>query len=389
MKKDRFNRRDFIKTGAAGVAGAHLFSSCAQHKTSLNPPCDELRVKKYNDLGATGLKVSDVSLGGAREDSVLRYALDKGINLYDTAEQYFNGQHEADYGRAFKDVRDKVIVVTKHVHGMTRKISKKDVIDRFDASLKRMGWEYIDIAMIHHLDDPKTLENQELLSGYEALKKAGKFRFFGFSTHKAEPVCEAAFDTGLFSVMLLIYNSMQYPNRSKIITKAKKLGVGVLAMKTMMGRRQDRIVELINEKTSFSQAAIKWALTDEAISSVCISMRTFEHVDEYLKASGKTLTPDDEAVLQKYIAAVDNKVCRVGCDLCLSSCPSNVAIHDIMRFGMYYKNYGDEKKALQEYANLDHKASDCKQCEGRCSRACPHGLQIQDRMIRYDEMLRI
>ena len=260
--KDSMNRRRFLKAGALSITGAPLLAGCASSPKDGKCPSSETisdptpetdpaktspgissatessespRILKFNPLGDTGLMVSDISLGGAREASVLRYALDRGVNLYDTAEQYFSGQHEADIGRAFRDVRDRVIVVTKHLHGMTHRITKKDVIDRFDASLKRMGFDYIDVAMIHHLDDPKTLENEELLDAYDALKRAGKYRFLGFSTHKAEDICPAAFDSGLFEVMLLIYNSVQYPDRSEMITRARELGIGVMAMKTMAG----------------------------------------------------------------------------------------------------------------------------------------------------------
>ncbi|MFH2000507.1 MAG: aldo/keto reductase [Planctomycetota bacterium] len=397
MTRNKMNRRGFLKAGAMGLAGAPFLSGCSAPNTpdsttaAPKPVKEEVRVRKYNVLGKTGLNVSDISLGGAREPSVLHYALDKGINLYDTAEQYFQGEHEADLGRAFKHVRDKVFIITKHTHGLTGKITRQNIIDRFDASLRRMESDYVDIAMLHHVADPEIFQNEEILSAYETLKKAGKFRFLGFSTHDADRVCDAAYASGLFSVMLLIYNSIQFPNRSELITRAKEHGIGVLAMKTMMGRQQDRIVGLVNDRTTFSQAAMKWALTDPGVTSVCISMRTFEHIEEYLQASGKTLTPEDEAVLGKYVAAVDHEYCRIGCTACLESCPQKIAIHDIMRFGMYYENYGDEKKALLEYAALEKKrrADACSDCTGLCESACPHSLSIRERLMRYDSLLRI
>jgi aryl-alcohol dehydrogenase-like predicted oxidoreductase len=384
MKKNDINRRRFL----LGLAGAPLIGGCAT--TGKEEKAEEARIVKYNTLGKTGLKVSDISLGAATEASVLHYAYDRGINLYDTAEQYNNGQHEVDLGKAFKTKRDKVIVINKHLHGFTSKISRKDVIDRFDASLKRMDTDYIDIAMIHHLADTETIGNEELMGAYETLKKQGKFRHFGFSTHDTEKVCPAAIASGLFEVMLVIYNGVQYPNRSEMITRARESGIGVLAMKTMAGRQQDRIKELVGEKTTFSQAAIKWALTDPSVDSVLISMRTFEHIDEYLPASGKSLTEADGKVLEKYTAAVDQHYCRIGCTACQARCPHSVAVNDIMRFGMYYENYGEEKQALQEYAALDDacKAEACRTCSGECEAACPHRLSIRERLVKYDHLLR-
>ena len=123
------DRRDFLKAGAMGLAGSSLLTGCTGARKELGTgPAVGGGVRKYNTLGRTGLKVSDVSLGAACEKPVLRYALDRGINLYDTAEQYHSGQHEAYIGEAFRDVRDQVIVVDKHVHGLAAEISRQDVI---------------------------------------------------------------------------------------------------------------------------------------------------------------------------------------------------------------------------------------------------------------------
>ena len=189
----------------------------------------------------------------------------------------------------------------------------------------------------------------------------------------------------------MIYNSIQYPQRSELITKARKAGIGVMAMKTMAGRQQDRVAELVNEKRTFSQAAITWALTDPSVDSVLISIRTFEHVDEYLQASGKKLTEGDQKVLALYNRAVDNQFCRIGCTTCQSSCPYEVAIGDIMRYGMYFENYGEQKQAMLEYSALPRamKAEVCAGCDGPCEAGCPHRLAVPERLRYYDRLLRV
>ena len=88
---------------------------------------------------------------------------------------------------------------------------------------------------------------------------------------------------------------------------------------------------LVNEKTTFSQAAIKWALTDPSLDSVLISIRTFEHVDEYCRASGQSLTSADEAVLGKYETAVNNQFCRIGCTTCHGTAGPNAPFHGLRR----------------------------------------------------------
>ena len=398
------NRRRFLAAGAAGLMGAHAVTHAADQEQEKpitgKDDLDDLdldfldeeqpKIRKYNVLGKTGLKVSDISLGSAREASVFHYALDRGINFFDTAEVYYQGRHETDLGKALRPVRDKVVVTTKHFHGNPKKITKKKVIEKFDKSLKRLGFDHVDIAMLHCVDKPELFACEELLAAYEELKKAGKYRHLGFSTHEAEKICPVAFATGLFEVMMVIYNSVQYPERSRMIDEARKKGIGVIAMKTMMGREQDRIAELVNERNTFSQAAIKWALTDPGVQNVVISMRTFEHVDEYLKASGGKLTDADQEVLKKYVKAVDDRYCRIGCGTCAAACPHRVAVNDVMRFGMYFENYGEEQRAMQDYARLreSRRAAPCATCEGMCGKACPHGLDVRDRLVRYDGLLR-
>ncbi|MBU0756274.1 MAG: aldo/keto reductase [Planctomycetes bacterium] len=397
MRKSDFNRRRFLKAGVLGILGAGALSSSRAPgqeddlDLDFEMESEAPRIQKYNILGSTGLKVSDISLGMAREPSVLHYAYDQGINFFDTAESYYEGQHELDIGQAFKKIRDKVVITTKHHFGDGTRVKKQEILDRFDESLKRLGFDFVDIAMWHQADSPALFKNEEILSAYEALKKAGKYRHLGFSTHSAEQICPLAYETKLFSNMMVIYNSVQNPERSEIITQAKKLGIGVIAMKTMMGREQDNVAELADERTTYSQAAVKWALTDEAVTSVVLSMQSYEHIDEYLKASGRKLTQQDEQVLKKYVKAVDDRYCRVGCKDCLAACPHRVAIHDVMRFGMYYENYSQEKHAMQQYARLNERerATACKTCSGLCEGACPHNLSIRDRLVRYDGLLRI
>lgn len=406
MSDADLRRRGFLKAGTFGLFGlgaAMRMNPRANAQDTGEPgqeegsdfdfDFDEIEapsIQQYNALGKTGLKVSDISMGMAREESVYHYALDRGINLFDTAESYYQGQHEKDIGRAFKKVRDKVVIMTKHFFGKPERITKKKVIKRFDASLKRLDFDCVDIALWHEVADPALFECDELLGAYDDLKKAGKLRFLGFSTHKPDIICPVAFKDKRFSVMMGIYNSVQNPKRSKWITKAKGLGIGVITMKTMMGQEQDKLTELADDRSTYSQAAIKWALTDKSVSSVMITMRTFEHIDEYLQASGQKLTKQDTDVLKKYVKAVDNRFCRIGCSTCLASCPHDVKIHDIMRFGMYYENYGEHGRAKLDYARMKdrYRANPCGTCEGYCESGCPHRLGIRERLLRYDNLLR-
>ncbi len=159
---------------------------------------------KYINLGSTGLKVSQLCLGcmtfGVPERGdhtwtlpedqtrpLIREALDLGINFFDTANVYSDGTSEEIVGRALKDFarRDEVVLATK-VHGPMSKapngrgLSRKAVFDAIDASLKRLGTDYVDLYQIHRWDYATPIE--ETLEALHDVVKAGKARYLGASS---------------------------------------------------------------------------------------------------------------------------------------------------------------------------------------------------------------
>lgn len=156
----------------------------------------------YTNLGNTGLKVSRICLGCMtfgdkkwrewvieEEDSrtVIKQALDLGINFYDTANMYSLGASEEIVGRALKDFakRDEVVLATKVFFPMNDKpnqggLSRKHIFASIDASLKRLGTDYVDLYQIHRLDPATPIE--ETLEALHDVVKSGKARYIGASS---------------------------------------------------------------------------------------------------------------------------------------------------------------------------------------------------------------
>jgi predicted aldo/keto reductase-like oxidoreductase len=118
-----------------------------------------------------------------------------------------------------------------------------------------------------------------------------------------------------------------------------------------------------------------------------ISFFEMQHVDEYLNASGKPLTPGDLAVLEEYDRQILGTHCAPHCGACLDSCPEGLAIHDVLRHRMYFEDYGDEKEAMRLYAALEKNASVCTGCSGPCLGSCPTGIPIPERARGAHELL--
>jgi len=250
------------------------------------------KVKTYNPFGKTGLKVSDVSCGAISlfEPNVLRYAYECGVNYFDTAEGYLRTKSESFIGQALKDVRDQVIITTKHWQDFSSKIEKARVIERVEASLKRLQTEHLDVALVHNVDDlTPLLKNEELLSAYDQLKKDGKVRFTGFSTHNAKVTLKQALETDFPQVVLVIYNHMEGPQIEPLIKEVRKKGIATVAMKVMAGGAQGNLKSLVNQEVSYPQASIRWVLSNPDVDCCIPTMSSYAHVEEYIAASGKPL----------------------------------------------------------------------------------------------------
>jgi predicted aldo/keto reductase-like oxidoreductase len=115
-------------------------------------------------------------------------------------------------------------------------------------------------------------------------------------------------------------------------------------------------------------------------------------IDEYLYASGKKLDADELALLEKYDRLVSADYCRPGCGECLDSCPYDVAVDDVLRYTMYYDNYGQEREASRLYGRMveqrGYGTEVCLGCSAPCQAACPQDLPIREKLVRADRILR-
>jgi len=392
----KINRRNFLTAFSSGVLGLGLTKHTkakTKRSGSFQSGSDELKIKKYNPLGNTGLKVSDVSCGAISffEPTVLRYAYDLGVNYFDTAESYLRTKSETFIGQALSDIRDKVIITTKHAQGGRTPITKDSIIQRIEASLKRMQTDYIDIAMIHGVSDLKLFDNQELMSAYAQLKKEGKIRFTGFSTHNAQVILKQALDRDFAEVILVIYNHLEGKEIEPLITDVRDKGIGVVAMKVFAGGKQGNLKDFVNKDVSYPQAAIRWVLSNPKIDTCIPTMSSYSHVEEYVETSAQPLNRLDLQIIAEYQRQAKEHYCRVSCSECLSVCPQHVAINDVLRYQMYFSDYRMEKEAMRYYGELDSrkKPVSCVSCSGQCERACPHGLKVKEKLIRAHEVLNV
>ncbi|KHD44067.1 aldo/keto reductase [Streptococcus hongkongensis] len=317
---------------------------------------------EYITLGQTGLKVSPLCLGcmsfGDRskgfhsgwlldeEDSrkIIKKALDMGINFFDTANTYAAGTSEEYLGRAIRDFadRDEIVIATKVYFGdgqhpenrNTRGLSRKAIFTQVEASLKRLGTDYIDILYIHRWDYHTPIE--ETMAALNDLVRAGKVHYLGASAmyawqfQKAQYMAEKNGWTK-FSVMQNHYNMLYREDEREMIPFCKDSGVALVpysplaagrvvrdwdadtkrsktdeTAKSKYDKTEDQDKEIVKQvavlaeelDVSRAQVALAW-LWQKGIDAPIVGVTKEKYLDDYLGAFQLTLTDDQMAMLDQ------------------------------------------------------------------------------------------
>ena len=322
------------------------------------------------------------------------------MNYFDTAESYTGGESESTIGNALVGKRDKVCITSKVSAGATER--QASLMETLEGSLRRLRTDYVDIYFNHAVNDVQRLKNPEWHAFVAQAKRQGKIRAAGMSGHAGHLIAclDYALQAGSVDVILAAYNFGQdpkfyqrftrafdfvarQPDLPRVLKQAKAQGVGVVAMKTLMGARLNDMRPFEKGGATFAQAAFRWVLSNPDVDGLIISMTSTDHIHEYLGASGwRSAAHDDLPLLQRYAHMHGASYCRHGCSDCEGACPAHVPIADVLRTRMYAQDYGDMRLARSEYALLGAGASACLTCvQPPCAGACPHGLPIETILV--------
>ena len=385
------NRRHFISCTLAGGAGLLLHSSRAR-AADVAPAGEKTKTKiELRSLGKTGVKLPILGMGVMRADNpnVVKAALRSGVVHFDTANGYQEGRNETMLGEIFKGVpRDTYHISTKVSAGKGPVTSEsiKAFLGRFDTSLKRLGLEYVNNLYVHGVGNTATIENEELMKALATLKKQGRVKTVGVSTHSNETaVIDAMIKTKFYDTVLTTYNfkKQQADDLKGAIARAAAAGLGVVAMKTMAGAKDVNF-----------PAALKWALQDKNVTMAIPGFTNFEQLDTCLEAvADLKYTPEEKAFIDQAAAAGagknpgndPGKKSRKGkkvaslfclqCGQCDGQCPQNLPIPDLMRSYMYAYGYRHPALAQETLAELTLPANPCAGCD-TCTVDCRSGFDV-------------
>ena len=311
-------------------------------------------------LGATGVRVSELCFGamtfGGRgywknvgqveqkeADDLVNTALDAGINFFDTADVYSEGRSEEILGKALGNKRKDIVLATK-VRGRTGPgpndvgLSRKHIVDSCDASLRRLGTDYIDLYQVHSFDPRTPLE--ETLRALDDLVRSGKVRYLGASNFTGWQLMKAlsisdAQNLERFVTLQALYSLIARDLEIELVPLSldQKLGIlpwsplggGFLTGKYRRGkprpegaRRSDATNQFLqfdeekgfdivdelekiagNHQATITQAALNYLLRKPGVTSVIIGAKTKEQLMDDLKAAAWEMTADEVARLDE------------------------------------------------------------------------------------------
>jgi aryl-alcohol dehydrogenase-like predicted oxidoreductase len=309
---------------------------------------------EYRQLGRSGLRVSTITLGtmgfggtgwaapvgqidleGARRQIGL--ARDAGVNLFDTADVYSNGLSEEILGQALGSDRDEVLIATKVRLPMGEGpndagLSRHHVIRSAEASLRRLGTDYIDLYQVHEWDGQTPLE--ETLQALEDLVRSGKVRYIGCSNYAAWQLMKALWTADRNGLTPFVSNQVHYSLQAReieheIVPAAVEQGIGILVWSPIAGgllsgkyRRdvdapsgsrhltewseppvhdRDKLYDIVDELVAIAdglgvtaaRVALAYSIAKPAVTSVIVGARTDEQLADNLAAAELTLSAAD------------------------------------------------------------------------------------------------
>jgi uncharacterized protein len=400
-----FTRRDFVKTvGIAGlaVAGTGVTGAIALPEKPAGPENTAAMPKRK--LGKTGVEVSILNMGAMfdtiNKQLLLKQALNWGVTFWDTAESYGNGLSEEGIGRFFArnpEARQKVFLTTK------LEPRGANFTARLNQCLKRLQTDYVDLFYVHAIKSIGEM-TPEIKNWAAEMKKAGKIKFFGFSTHANMVECLLpASKMDWIDAVMITYNFrvMNNPKMMEAVNSCTKSGIGLVAMKTMGGgpgmptttsKAELKIADRFLEKGfTDKQAKLKVVWENPQIASICSQMPSLTILSANVAAARDRtkLAREDFDLLRQYALETKSDYCA-GCgQICQAAVGGAVPVNEVMRCLMYHLDYGEPELARLTFSALPEEVKrrltevDYSQAE----QACPNGLAITELMRQATEFL--
>jgi predicted aldo/keto reductase-like oxidoreductase len=383
----------------------------------------------YRKLGKTGLDVSLLGFGcmrlplagGSRkaidsldptkpidEEEAIRmvhYAIDHGINYFDTAYPYHGGKSEIVLGKAIKGSRDKVYIATKLP---ARSVERANDFDRFlQEQIQKLDTTYLDIYLLHGLNRPvwHRMKDMGVLDFLRDIVADGRARYVGFSFHDDVKIFKEivdSYDWGLCQIQYNYFDENYQAGKEGLMYAASK-GLGVVIMEPLRGGKLTQgipaqvqaIWDSAKVKRTPAEWGLRWVWNHNEVSIALSGMSNMEQLKENVSLADKglpnSLTEEDLDLIHR-VAKEYKQMLEIdctGCAYCVP-CPNGVNIPVI--FSLYNDTFvfkRDARHALSLYDRLltpEQQASNCAEC-GECEEQCPQQIMIIEELKKVHQSL--
>jgi predicted aldo/keto reductase-like oxidoreductase len=363
-----------------------------------------MRLPMVNSNSAVDLFDPNKPIDEEEAGKMISYAIEQGINYFDTAYPYHGGQSETFLGKELKAIRDKVMIATKLPTWM---IQDKDEFDTIlNEQLQKLKTDYIDFYLVHGLNRSSWYRMKEMgvLSFLDKIIADGRTRYVGFSFHDDEKIFKEIVDSYDWSLCQIQYNyfdeNYQAGREGLEYAAAKELGVVVMEP-LRGGKLTDKIpreVEEIWDKAETKRTPVEWALrwvwNHAEVATALSGMSEMDQLVENIRiaedARSDSMHERELALIQE-VTGQYRQMLKVDCTACAycMPCPNSVDIP--INFSFYndtfmFKDADLNVMLYNHFLAPEQRASNCAEC-GECEEHCPQQINIIDELKNVDQRL--
>lgn len=335
-------------------------------------------------------------------EKMIDLAYESGVNYFDTAYPYHDGDSEPFVGKALnKFDRESYYLATKLPIWLVEK--EEDTVRLFEEQLKRLDKDYIDFYLLHALDKDRwdKAKSCKVVETCEKLQKEGKIRYLGFSFHDEYQIFEDIITSRKWDFCQIQYNYMdtkENPGR-KGYDLAEKLNVPLVIMEPIRGGSLasfsddiNAVFEKSDKNKSVASYALRWVASHPNVKVILSGMSTMEQTKDNLKTftDYEPFTDQEENVIQEVVKMLENRVQNpcTGCRYCMP-CPAWVDIpQNFKTWNNYhiFQDYNVVRYSWEQGIAETAQAKNCVQC-GKCEEVCPQHINIREDLIKVQKDL--
>ena len=376
---------------------------------------------RVSALGLGNMRLPVVSERGPIDykaaGDIVRYAYEHGVNYFDTAYRYHQGESEAFIGKIMKDYPRDSWYLTSKIPGHMMSYSDGKITgigyltgfeigsveSIFEEQINKCGTDYFDIYMLHNLSENSfdfyTNEELGLVDYLDRQKKAGRIRRLGFSSHgRADTIGRFLdwaegryqFEAAQIQLNYLDWTLQDAAAKYDLLTRRD---MPVIAMEPVrggklasLGESADAVLKSARPGDSVASWAFRWLQALPNLSVALSGMSTLEQVKENVElfsARYEPMSESDKGILKEAVSKVADVIPCTGCRYCADDCPKRldiprlISMYNEASFGArgMFKDAGDKLSRAEQ-------PSECVSC-GVCKKLCPQGIDVPDIMAKF------